>query len=30
MRNAMIGVIGRIPAIPRLLATELAGLHQAR
>jgi len=30
MRNAMIGLIGRIPAIPRLLATELAGLRQPR
>jgi 2-polyprenyl-6-methoxyphenol hydroxylase-like FAD-dependent oxidoreductase len=26
-RNAMIGVVGRIPAIPRLLASELAGLR---
>jgi 2-polyprenyl-6-methoxyphenol hydroxylase-like FAD-dependent oxidoreductase len=30
MRNAMIGIIGRIPAVPRLLATELAGLRQPR
>jgi 2-polyprenyl-6-methoxyphenol hydroxylase-like FAD-dependent oxidoreductase len=30
MRNAMISIIGRIPAVPRLLATELAGLRQPR
>jgi 2-polyprenyl-6-methoxyphenol hydroxylase-like FAD-dependent oxidoreductase len=27
VRNAAIGVVGRIPALPRALATELAGLH---
>ena len=30
MRNALLSVVGRIPALPRLLATELAGLNQPR
>ena len=30
MRNALISVVGRIPALPRFLATELAGLNQPR
>jgi len=29
LRNAMLGLVGHIPAIPRLLATELAGLRFA-
>lgn len=27
LRNAAIGMVGHIPAIPRAIATELAGLH---
>ena len=27
MRNAAIGIAGRFPAVPRALATELAGLR---
>jgi 2-polyprenyl-6-methoxyphenol hydroxylase-like FAD-dependent oxidoreductase len=30
MRNAVLNVVGRIPALTRFLATELAGLHQPR
>jgi 2-polyprenyl-6-methoxyphenol hydroxylase-like FAD-dependent oxidoreductase len=27
LRNLALGVVGRLPVVPRMLATELAGLH---